>query len=179
LGKTLLARLRDLNGSSRSSPVRQPVETAALPDTLLRRVWPKLHVAGIWVFVSVCIVCRLLANARLVDVGLAFRVTLCVGGVALILALIEAIFERLKLVAPSKPSQPLIDEDDIPVFRPPPPLRETTPDADQARPRAAPVGGALPGRIAGPGRTATWRLEGDYRWKPDDDPPSPGPPSPP
>ena len=84
----------------------------------------------------------------------------------LFLAVIGEVLERLKLIDKSKPSDSILQEPAV--LRAPPPINEPSP-AERAPAKSREIGGALPETISGAGRTASWRLEGGFDWRPPGD----------
>jgi hypothetical protein len=161
--KTLLQRMRELAGAASPRQQSAPAPAGAAIERL-RRVWPIVNAAQVVLPLVGAILCRWAVDARLISHSAMWRIYLPLIGVALVFAIAGEILVRLNLVEKRKPAAPLIAQDDIPILRPPPPLRQDAPQTDA---RAAPHsgGGEIPASRLNSLGPATWRLEGDYRWR--------------
>jgi len=151
MSRTLLGSLRELQGAAVRSPA---------PPSALSRIWPKLHLAFMGLFIAVAVVGRLALSARLADKGLVFPVVFGFAGVVLVFGVVEEVLERMKLIDKKPPAPPLVDVSELPVRPAPPPIPEEAPRARTVRP----PGGALPAQFG----AASWGFEGGYVWRPDE-----------
>jgi hypothetical protein len=154
----LFTWVEELNGLFLGLLPPPHISAAGEKKGVFRRSWKNLiDVAKISSIVFV-VVGPLLNAARLFRPGAMLLVA--VGFVALLVVLWAAqhILERWRLVDKEEPDAAGF-EDHVPVRRPPPPINEQAPIFCGERPPVGVTGGEVPGR------SAIWRLEGDYHWR--------------
>lgn len=169
MSKMLPAPIRELSRRHGAPLVSrsQSTEPAAPRRSAFFRIWPTLAILSYVLMIAVGVLGDFAAQAGLVSAAQSFWAFWVFSGVALLFTGITEGLQRLKLIDKSKSSDSLLQKPVV--VRAPPPINEPAP-AERAPAKPHAIGGALPGTISGGGRTASWRLEGDFDWRaPGDD----------
>ncbi len=154
----LLTWMQELNGLFLSLLPSPPVSAAGKKKGVFRRSWKVLIDVAKISSIAFIPVGVLLNAARIFRPGAMFLAGVGFAALLAVLWAAQHILERWRLVDKEEPGAASF-EDNLPVRRPAPPINEQAPISCGKRPPLGVTGGEAPGR------SAIWRLEGDYHWR--------------